>query len=175
MLDEQVEKQFREYVAALRRSNRSVMDGGDLRADFQQIWLTVINDASIQKVLHRMLFVPCSIPDRLQGDHIIRILEYLHGRPSPLQFFADIVVTVAEIVAVRVERESEGPIYFVTYAFLDSARKTWQFERDYGYDEMHAGFNGWGVKELSEYWTTGNMIPCHYRASQPSSHYLCAP
>jgi hypothetical protein len=139
MLDEQVEKQFREYVAALRRSSRSVMDGGDLRNDFRRIWLTVINDESVQKVLHRMLFVPCNIPDRLQGDHIIRILEYLHGRQSPLQFFDDIVVTEAEIVAVRMERESGGPIYFVTYRFLDSANKRWEFERDYGYDEMHAG------------------------------------
>ena len=175
MLDEQIEKQFREYVAALRRSSRSVMDGGELRDDFRRTWLTVINDESVQKVLQRMLFVPCHIPDRLQGDHIIRILEHLHGHPSPLQFFDDIVVTEAEVVAVRIKRETEGPIYFVMYRFLDSAKKTWEFERDYGYDEMHAGFNGWGVKELNEYWKTGNKIPCHYRASQPGLHYLCAP
>jgi hypothetical protein len=175
MLNETVEKQFREYMEALRHSSRSVMSGGDQRDDFQRIWLTVINDDSVQQVLHRMLFVPCHIPDWLQGNHIIRILEHLHGRQSQLLFFDDIVVAEAEIVAVRIGRESGGPVYFVTYMFVDLADKTWQFEREYGYDEMHAGFNGWGVKELSEYWKTGNKIPCHYRASQPSSHYLCQP
>ena len=175
MLTEQVEKQFRNYMDALRRSDRSVMKGGSLRDAFQRIWLTVINDDSVQQALHRMLFIPHDVPDFLQGNHLIRILDYLHGHNSQLSFFDDIVVTTAEIISIRTKRESDGPIFFVTYKFTDSSNKTWQFERDYGYDEMHAGFNGWGVKELSEYWKTGNKIPCHYRASQPSSHYLCQP
>lgn len=162
-------------MEALRRSNRSVMSGGNLRDDFQRIWLTIINDDSIQQTLHRMLFIPCNTPDIIQGDHLIRILDYLHGRKHQLSFFDDIMITKAEIITVRIERDSEGPTFFVTYAFTDLDNKKWQFERDYGYDEMHAAFNGWGAKNLGEYWKTGNKILCHYRASQPDSHYLCEP
>ncbi len=165
MIDSDTEKQFRHYVQVFP------LIGDPQRATLERIWRTVIGDADVQRVLQRMLFIPHSVPDQSQGERLIKILDHLHGQPTSLEFFDDIVVTQAEIVSVRVVRDSEGPSYFVGYTYSNGVTA----EREFGYDSYHAATCGWDDAALKAYWYVGNRATCHYRASDPRQHAICQP
>jgi len=141
------------------------------RAELEHVWRLVREDADVQQVLRRLLFIPHPVPDKVQGNRLIQILNHLHGQTTKLQFFEDVVVTEAEIVAVRVQWDSEGPSYFVRYQYGEG----YQVEREFGYDAYHAAMCGWGEAELNAYWRVGNRVLCHYRASKPEEHSICQP
>lgn len=165
MVNPETEQRFRQLMEKFPLAHQPG------RAELENVWRLVRKEAEVQNVLRRLLFIPHSVPDKPQGEWLIQILNHLRGQPTKLQFFEDIVVTEAEIMAVRLQRDSEGPSYFVRYQYGAGH----SLEREFGYDAYHAAMCGWGEAELSAYWRVGNRVPCHYRASQPEQHYLCQP
>lgn len=164
MISIETENRFRRYVHPF------ILSGEPGRADFERIWRMVIEDSDVQAVIWRMLFVPHPVPDAVQAEYLVNILDYLHDRPTDLQLFDDVVVTQADIVSVCKTRDSEGPNYGVSYRYAGVT-----LEREFGYDAMHAGLCGWDEAALDAYWRVGNHVPCHYRASDPQQHAICQP
>lgn len=172
MINQSVEQQFRHYA---RTGGTPVAIGGKHRADWERLWNSVLDDEDVQGVLRQMLFIPNRVPDWLQGKRLIAILDHLHGEATNLSLYDDVVQTLAEIVAVQVKYDSEGPSYYVTYSFVDVSDEPRHFTHEYGYDAYHAAVGGWGKQQLDQYWKVGNQIPCHFRSSSPENHYLCEP
>jgi hypothetical protein len=165
MVSLEIEQYFRQLMEKFPLAHQPA------RAELENVWRLVREDADVQSVLCRLLFIPHPVPDKVQGERLIQILNHLHGQPTKLQFFEDVIVTDAEIMAVRVQRDSEGPTYFVRYQYGNGH----SLEREFGYDAYHAAMCGWGEPELGAYWRVGNRVPCHYRANQPEQHYICQP
>lgn len=105
------EKRFRQLIEKFPLAHQPG------RAELEDVWRLVREEADVQNVLRRLLFIPHPVPDKVQGEWLIQILNHLHSQPTKLQFVEDIVVTEAEIMAVRLQRDSEGPSYFVRYQY----------------------------------------------------------
>lgn len=165
MVNPETEQRFRQFMQEFPLAQQPN------RVELEHVWRLVREDADVQQVLRRLRFIPHPVPDKVQGEWLIQILNHLHGQPVKFKFFEDVVVTEAKILAVHLKHDSEGPSYFVRYQYGEGH----QVEREFGYDAYHAARCGWGEAGLNAYWRVGNRVRCHYRASQPEEHSICQP
>ena len=178
MVTATTEATLRECLRAMRGDYgqvRTVLCGGCRRQEFETAWGAVLDDGDVETILGRTLFVPSRVPDYEQGLRLLEVLDYIHGRPTNLAVFDDVVTTEAEVVAVAKTSDGEGPDYSVTYRYVDETATEHFADRCYGYDSVHASMNGWGAKDLDAYWQLGRRHPCRYRASQPREHAVAKP